>query len=79
MYQVMILLIFEGLKDLDWEPANQVLWNTLEIIVSDELIEVDGKKLESNYQMFTENLVVFYSDNIILIMLVVSVKILQYF
>ena len=49
MYQVVILLIFEGLKYLDWEPANQVLWDTLEIVVSDELIEVDGEKLESDY------------------------------
>lgn len=41
--QVVILLIFEGLKYLDREPANQVLRDALEIIVSNELIEVDGE------------------------------------
>lgn len=79
MYEVVILLIFESLKYLDWEAANQVLWDTLEIVVSDELIEVDRKKLESNYQVLTKNLVVFHPDDVILVMLIVSIKILQYF
>lgn len=49
MNQVVVLLIFEGLKYLDWKAANQVLWDTLEVVVSDELVEVDGKELEGNY------------------------------
>ena len=47
--QVVVLLIFEGLKYLDWKAANQVLWDTLEVVVSDELVEVDGKELEGDY------------------------------
>jgi hypothetical protein len=43
MYEVVSLLILQSLKNLDGKSSDQVLRNTLEIIVFDKLIQVDAQ------------------------------------
>jgi hypothetical protein len=43
MHEVVSLLILQSLKNLDGKSSDQVLRNTLEIIVFDKLIQVDAQ------------------------------------
>ena len=38
----MVLLELQGLQHLDGEPSDQVLGNSLKVVVSNEFVEVDG-------------------------------------
>ena len=46
MNDLVVLLVFQCLQDLDGESSDQVLGNALEIVVLDEFVQVDGKQFK---------------------------------
>jgi len=70
----MVLLVLQSLKHLDGKSTDQVLRDSLEIVVTDKLVKVDWKKLKSDDQMLTEDMIVEYPDNIVLVMRIIVVQ-----
>lgn len=69
----MVLLVLESLKHLDGKSADQVLGDTLEVVISYKFVEIDREELESDDEMLPENVIIVNSDDIILIMWIVIV------
>lgn len=75
MDDLVILLILQGLQDLNSKPPDQALWNSLEVVVLDEFIEIDAQALKGDGQVLPEEEVVFDSNDVILIIFVVMIQI----
>lgn len=67
------MLIFQSLQNLDRKASNQVLRDTYEVIVLDEVIEIDREKLEGNNKVFSKQHKILDSDNVVLIVLIMLV------
>ena len=73
MDDLVVLLILQGLQDLNSKPSDQALWYSLEVVVLDEFIEIDAQALKGDDQVFPEEEVVFDSNDVILIIFVVMI------
>ena len=71
----MIPLELESLQDLYGKSTDQTLRYSLEVIVFDEFVEVDAKAFEGYQEMLAENHEVLHTDNIVLVVFVVHVKV----
>jgi len=79
MDQVFLSEIFKGLKNLDGKPSDETQRNSLEIVVLDEFVQVDGKKLERDDKMLSKHAVVFYPDDVVRVIWVIFFQMQQYF
>lgn len=77
MNYFMIFLVLQGLEDLYCKPPDQTLWYSLKVVVLYKFIEVDAQALKSYYQVLSKEQVVFNSDNVVLIIFVMMIKIFQ--
>ena len=65
MDKVFLSKIFQSLKDLDCKSPNETEWNSLEIIILNELIKIDWEKLKRDDQVLSKHTIIFDSNNIV--------------
>ena len=76
MNDVVLFHIMEGDQYLDSESSDQPNGNTLEVIALDELVKVHTKYFEWKNKMLSENKLLVYPNNILLVVLVTIAKLL---
>ena len=64
---------------MDSESPNQALAHTLKVVVLNEFVKVNTEALKRDKEMLSKDTVVFYSDDIVLIISVMMVKVLKDF
>ena len=68
----------EGLKHLDGEASDEGEGYSLEVVVFDKLVEVDGEELEGDDQVGTEDAVVQDLDDVVCVLWILLLEMLQY-
>ena len=64
MNYVLVSQVLQGLKNLNSKPSYQTESHTLEVVVLDEIVKIDGEQLERDHQMLPEYHVVLDSYDI---------------
>ena len=70
-----IFLIFQGLQYLNCKSPDQTLRTSLVIVVFNKLVKIDTQAFERKQKMLSEDTIIFYADNVVLVILVVMVQI----
>lgn len=79
MNNLVIFLELQRLENLDSKPPDQALRHALKVVVFDELVQVDAQAFKGYHQVLSEQDIVFHSDDIVLVVLVMEVQVLQDF
>jgi len=74
---LLLLQVLQCLKHLDGEPPDQRQRHSHEVVVLNELVEIDREQLKRNDQVLPETQVVFYSDDVVLVVRVFLKQVLQ--
>lgn len=79
MDNLLFLKEFKSLEHLNCKSSDETQRDTLEIVVSNELIEIDAEKFEGDYQMMSENLIILNTNNVVRIIWILITKMQQDF
>lgn len=69
--------ILKSLKDLDCKSTNEREWDTLEVVVFDEFVQINREKLERNNQVLAELAAVLNLDYVICIIRILVLQVLK--
>lgn len=76
MNDLVISQIFQPLQNLDGKPPNQAQRHALEVIILNKFVQIHAQNFERNYQMLSEENIVFCSNNVIYVIKIVLVEVL---
>lgn len=77
MNDVLLSKVLKSLEHLDGEPSDQAEGNSLEIIVLDEFVKVNGEELKGDHQMFPKDNIILDSNDVESIIWIVLLKMHQ--
>lgn len=74
MHKVVVRLELQRLQNLNGEASDQVLRDSLEVVLFEEIVQVDREQLEGDDQVLAEDHVVLHAYNVVLVVGVGTVQ-----